>query len=89
MKKPDAQPEIIMSARSRLFEKDGHHVEVYIYQLAGGSMWTLEVVEPHGAATTWDDKFSSDEDAWNAFVKAIEEEGIEHLVAPIERRTFH
>jgi len=90
MKKPEEdQPNITMSARSRLFEKEGHHVEVYIYKIEDGSLWTLEVVGPHGTATIWDEKFSSDEDAWNAFLKAIEEEGIEHLIAPIERRTFH
>ena len=89
MMRKESIPKIIHSDRSGPFEKDGHTVEVFIYKLENIEGWTLEVVDERNACTVWDDEFATDEDAWLAFMKAIDEEGIESLVPPIDRNQVH
>jgi len=83
------EPKIIDSDRSGPFEKDGHTVEVLIYKLEDMDGWTLEVVDEHDTSTVWDDVFATDEDAWLAFMKLIDEEGILSLVVPVDSKRMH
>ena len=83
-KQPD--PVIINSKHSCTFQRDGITVEVAIYRLEEvGTEWSLEeVIDESGTSTVWDDTFDSDDAAWNAFMEAINEEGIASLVAPVD-----
>lgn len=71
------EPVLIDSDLSCFFEENAHTVEVCIYTLEGSSAWSLEVVNEEGTSIVWDETFSSDQEAWDEFVRAIEEEGIE------------
>jgi len=51
-------------------------VEVSIVRLENETAWSLEVVDPSGGSTVWDDLFSSDEEAYATFERTVAEEGI-------------
>ena len=79
------EPVIVDSKHSGAFQRDGITVEVAIYRLEEEEMeWSLEVIDEHGNSTVWDETFVSDDAAWNAFMEAINEEGIASIVAPID-----
>jgi len=69
--------ELIISDRSGSFLVEGVHVEVNICTLDPAEGWTLEVVNHHGTSTVWEDVFAIEEDAWEAFVGAVNIEGVE------------
>ena len=52
-------------------------VQVHIYRFAEtDDKWTLEVVDHEGASTVWDETFTSDHDAYEAFEQAVVKHGI-------------
>ena len=68
--------ELIVSERSGSFLVEGVRIEVNICTLDPAEGWTLEVVNQHGTSTVWEDVFATEEEAWDAFVQAVEVEGV-------------
>uniref|UniRef100_UPI00226A2C91 hypothetical protein n=1 Tax=unclassified Methylobacterium TaxID=2615210 RepID=UPI00226A2C91 len=57
--------------------RDGCTVQVHIYRFAGtDDEWTLEVVDHEGGHTVWKETFSDDQEAYEAFERAVAEDGI-------------
>jgi len=54
---------------------DGYPFSIEIYRGETEASWILEVVDHEGASHVWDDQFTSDKDARNAAIEAIEAEG--------------
>ena len=73
-----ADPKIITSPLSGPFSEGGLTVDVQIYRLEN-LKWTLEVIDPKGTSTVWDDQFDTDEAAKAEFNRCIAEEGIVSL----------
>lgn len=67
----------ILSPLSQRIERDGKSVDVDIYQAEGDTVWILEVVDREGASTVFDEPFYSDQDALDAVLLLIEQEGID------------
>lgn len=69
--------EIEQSSLGGRITRDGYSVQVHIYRFAGtDEEWTLEVVDHEGASTVWDETFADDQDAYEAFERAVAEDGI-------------
>jgi hypothetical protein len=71
----EREPELIMSPLCRNLTQDGYTIEVHIYRCEE-SKWTLEVVDPAGGSTVWDDEFETDELAFEEFHRELQAEGI-------------
>lgn len=84
---PD-DPEIIDSPLSRLYSDEGKTVEVCIYRLEH-SKWTLEVRDLDGNHTLWDDEFETDQQAWEEFLREVDENGIEQFIGEPPASTLH
>lgn len=72
----DDEPVLIDSPLSRTFTCDGITVEVCIYSLDTDPRWVLEVVNENRTSTVWEDYFETDEQAYAAFLEAVEEDGM-------------
>ena len=75
--------DLVTSPLSQDFEKDGHTVKVEIYS-SGKNDWILEVVDDDGNSTVWDSAFESDDMALVEFHHAVEKEGIESMIGPVD-----
>ncbi|WP_397587100.1 hypothetical protein [Sphingobium fuliginis] len=73
----DIDPPIIDSPLSQIVSQDGVTVQVRIFKLEEDDVWTLEVINESGTSTVWEDPFPADTDAFDAFTRAVEVEGIE------------
>lgn len=73
----DIDPPIIDSPLSQTLTIDAITVQVRIFKLEEDDGWTLEVVNESGTSTVWEDPFPTDTDAFEAFQRAVEVEGIE------------
>jgi hypothetical protein len=69
-------PNLVHSSLSGTVTKDGVTVEVSIVRLEIVPDWTLEVVNSAGTSIVWDELFSSDEEAYAEFQRAVVEEGM-------------
>ncbi|GMG88764.1 hypothetical protein [Biformimicrobium ophioploci] len=78
----DSEFELKVSDLSRSIEKDGKTVKVEIYG-DGAGKWILEIVDEHGNSTVWDDQFSTEQDALNEAISAVEQEGIDCFIGPV------
>ena len=86
----DEDPEIEISPLSGKITRDGVTVEVLIYRIAGEDAdWTLEVVDQDDASTVWDDTFPTDKDAYAAFYRTLEIEGIRSFLEQPPAPTKH
>jgi uncharacterized protein YecA (UPF0149 family) len=56
--------------------RDDTTVRICIYRGRQDTRWLLEIEDEEGGSTSWDDLFDSDQEALDAALKAIEEEGI-------------
>ena len=72
----EQDPKIIESPLSRRIEDGSTYVDIEIYRLEHEHFWTLEVADALGGSTVWDDEFSTDEEALEEAMAAIEEEGL-------------
>ncbi len=73
----DEDPDIEESPLSGIVARDGVSVRVEIYRLVEGDRsWTLEVIDREGGSTVWDDRFATDQDAYDEFYRTLEVEGI-------------
>lgn len=69
--------ELEMSPLGGAVSRDGHTVKVYIYRFAGtADNWTVEVVDRAGCSTVWDGRFADDIEAYEAFERAVADDGI-------------
>lgn len=73
----DTDPDIVESPLSQTVTVDGVTVQVRIFKLEEDDGWTLEVTNESGTSTVWEDPFPTDADAFEAFQRAVEAEGIE------------
>ncbi|MDF1631892.1 hypothetical protein [Mycoplana sp. MJR14] len=70
------EPRILRSALSRKFTSDGMTIDVEIYQLEGAAGWVLELAEPDGSSTVWEELFPTDQAAWEEFEQGVREIGL-------------
>jgi hypothetical protein len=73
----DEEPELIESRLGRTFTWHGYVMDIHLYRLAGETDWTLEVVNEEGTSIVWDETFATYRQAFEAFQKTLETEGIE------------
>jgi len=71
----DDEPNIVTSGKSQHVTIDGLRFSIKIYHLEGDKTWTLEVIDCEGSSHVWDEAFTSDKDARNTALAAIEAEG--------------
>jgi hypothetical protein len=77
MAKTPKEPKLEHSDFSGEFEDDGITVLVDIFRPAGTKGdWTLEVISQTEIVTSWEDKFATDQDAWEEFLATAERDGI-------------
>jgi hypothetical protein len=71
-----------MSPLSRVVSRDGHRVEVRIYE-DGEAEWLLQIVDDQGCMTGWIESFVSDQAAFDEAMRAIEQEGIRTFIGSV------
>lgn len=71
----DDAPNIVNSGKSQSFVVDGLRFDIQIYRAEDETEWLLEVVDCEGTSHVWEDRFTSDKDARNAALQALNEEG--------------
>ena len=69
----------MLSEITKEIEKDGFKVTIEVYKGNEGG-WILEIVDEGWNSTSWDDLFPTAEEALDAGIKAIEEEGIQAFI---------
>lgn len=69
------EPNIVYSGLSRSVSVGGLDLRIEIYRLEDEPLWALEVVDPEGTSTVWDEQFRTDQDALDAVEQVIREEG--------------
>jgi hypothetical protein len=81
-----SDPEIVMSPFCQEVSKDGTKVQVDIFRCENEAGWILEVIDEENASTVWDQPFDTDQEALDAVIKVIEEDGIESFLdgEPVE-----
>lgn len=72
----EREPTLIYSPLNGHFSKDGVRVEVIIISSDLDPTWSLEVVNDIGTSTVWDNQFETDDQAYAAFRRVVEEEGM-------------
>lgn len=75
MNDTDEDPNIVTSGKSQKVTIDGLPFSIEIYRLENDKTWTLEVVDEENTSHIWDDGFTSDTEACDAAIKAINSEG--------------
>ena len=71
-----SDPEIVMSPLCQEIIEDGTKIQVEIYRGENESGWILEVIDEENASTVWDDPFDTDQEALEAVMTVIEQDGI-------------
>ena len=75
-------PELETSPLSGIHVRDGATVEVNIFRIAQrDERWALKIVDEVNSSTVWSDAFATDRDAYRAFYKTLQEEGIQTFLA--------
>jgi hypothetical protein len=77
---------IITSPLSRKFTRDGITIEILIYRTDDDPAWQLEVVDPDGGSTVWEDLFATEQDALNEAFQTIASEGIASFLRDPQQR---
>jgi hypothetical protein len=86
----DETSEIEFSPLSRQVARDGVVVDMKIYRLrSAGDLWSLEVVDQENTCTIWTEDFSTDQEAYQAFVSILEKDGIQSFVDEPSDRQPH
>ena len=75
------EPTLIYSPLNGHFTKDGVTVEVSILSSDLDPAWSLEVINDVGTSIVWDNQFETDDQAYAAFRKVVEEEGMKAFAA--------
>ncbi|NTG29955.1 hypothetical protein G6L08_22665 [Agrobacterium rhizogenes] len=71
----DDEPNLVISSKSKMVFIDGNLFSIDLYRLEKDQAWTLEVMDCKGTSYLWEDQFSSDSEACDAAIKAIESKG--------------
>ena len=71
------EPNIVYSGLSRKVRVGKLDFRVEIYRLEHELQWALEVVDKDGTSTVWDEQFKSDQDALDAVLEVIRDEGVD------------
>lgn len=77
----DDEYKLIFSTLSNRITRDGITVDVQIYRGRDEEGWLLEVVDHLGGSTIWEDRFSTDAEAYQEAMATIESEGIGSFAA--------
>ncbi|AXE30580.1 hypothetical protein DK842_12105 [Chromobacterium phragmitis] len=80
--------DLIESPLQQKYTSEGKTVEVCIYRLPDTG-WTLEIVDEYNNSTIFDGEFESDQEAFDLFLKEVEEEGIESMIGPKPGSSLH
>lgn len=80
--------DLIESPLQQKYTSEGKTVEVCIYRLPDTG-WTLEIVDEYNNSTLFDGEFESDQEAFDLFLKEVEEEGIESMIGPKPGSSLH
>lgn len=78
-------PKLERSKFSGIFIEDGLAVDVIIQRMVPDGDWTLEAVADQAPGKRWPCTFSTETDAWNAFMETVSKDGMEAIVG-FERR---
>lgn len=71
----ETEPNIVSSGKACKLVHDGVSFSIEIYRLESNPNWALEVVDDEGTSQVWDDEFSSDNEALEAALTALKDEG--------------
>ncbi len=71
----DDEPNLVTSGKSQRGIIYGFPFSIEIYRLEQDKTWKLKVVDHKGTSHGWDDQFTSDKEARNTAIQAIEAEG--------------
>jgi uncharacterized protein len=71
--------ELIYSDHCQTVNRGGKTVRLEIYS-SGKNDWILEVVDADSNSTVWDEPFPTDEEAYQEFLRTLEEEGIDSMI---------
>lgn len=71
------QRNLIQSSLNGFYTADNITVELRILRTDIDPAWSLEVINSDGNFRVWDSLYSSDEQAYAEFKRALEKEGIE------------
>ncbi|MFB0824045.1 hypothetical protein ACEU07_02000 [Chromobacterium violaceum] len=80
--------DLIESPLQQKYTSEGKTVEVCIYRLPDTG-WTLEIVDEYNNSTIFDGEFESDQEAFDLFLKEVEQEGIESMIGPRPGTSLH
>ncbi|MEJ8675890.1 hypothetical protein [Chromobacterium amazonense] len=80
--------DLIESPLQQKYTSEGKTVEVCIYRLPDTG-WTLEIVDEYNNSTIFDGEFESDQEAFDLFLKEVEQEGIESMIGPKPGSSLH
>ena len=71
------EPNLIYSPLNGPFTKDGTTVQVSIISSDMDPTWCLEVINSLGSSIVWKEVFETDHQAFAAFKRIVDEEGIQ------------
>lgn len=71
----DEEPNLVTSGKSKKIVIDGYPFSIDIFRLETDETWTVEVVDHEGNSHVWEEQFTSDVEARDAAINAIETEG--------------
>ncbi|MBP4049139.1 hypothetical protein J9978_06450 [Chromobacterium violaceum] len=80
--------DLIESPLQQQYTAEGKTVAVCIYRLPDTG-WTLEIVDEYNNSIVFDGEFESDQEAFDLFLKEVEEEGIESMIGPKPGSSLH
>jgi hypothetical protein len=73
--KADDKVELVYSPLQCTIVRDGVTLQIFIYRGPDDTEWILEVEDQEGGSTVWDGTFASDQDAFDAAQREIDESG--------------
>lgn len=71
------------SKLSQTYREGDVTVQIDIYEDGEGG-WLLEIVDENNNSTVWEDSFDTEKEALDEALEALQEEGIETFVGPVQ-----
>jgi hypothetical protein len=69
------EPDLISSEYTQKIEQDGYRFQINIISSTIDPEWCLEIVGENGTSVCWEETFQHDDEAYEAAMLAITEEG--------------
>jgi len=85
----DEDYKLIESPLSREITQGGVTIQVHIYRGEHDEGWILEVVDHNDASTVWEDKFATDQAAFDELLRTIQTEGIQTFLETSAGKSLH